>query len=150
MRDFYGRPAAVYVIIRDDENILMLKRIGPWKPDEYVPPSGHVEAKETMRAAAVREVMEEVGLIIKEADLVFKYVTHRYPSPEEVDEREYLDFYFEATKYTGQPKNIEPDKHSEMIWVKHEDLDSYPILDYVKKAFKMIEAGEAYGEFGWQ
>lgn len=149
-REFFGRPAAVYVIVRDLNKILMLKRVGPWKPGEFVPPSGHVEAKETMRSAARREVMEEVGLDIKEEDLVFKLIAHRHPSPDEVDDREYLDFYFEATKYTAEPKNMEPDKHSEMIWMDRKDFDVYPVVDYVKQTIEMIDQGEQYEEFGWQ
>lgn len=149
MREFYGRPAAVYVIIRDRDKILMLKRVGPWKPGEYVPPSGHVEAKETLRVAAQREVMEEVGLDVREEDLVFKFVAHRHPRPEEVDDREYLDFYFEALRYTGPPKNIEVDKHSEMIWIAYKDFASYPIVDYVKDALEMIDQNISYGEFDW-
>lgn len=148
-REFYGRPAAVYVIIRDEDKILMLKRVGPWKPGEYVPPSGHVEAKETLRSAAQREVMEEVGLTIDQEDLVFKFVTQRFPSADEVDDREYLDFYFEATKYSGEPKNMEPDKHTEMVWIKESELDDHPIVDYTKKAFEAISRNESYGEFGW-
>lgn len=150
MRDFYGRPAAVYVIVRDLNKILMLRRVGPWKPGEYVPPSGHVEAKETMRSAARRELMEEVGLDVKEEDLVFKFVTHRHPGPDEVDDREYLDFYFEATRYSGDSENMEPDKHSEMIWMDREDFDEYPVVDYVKQSIELIERGKQYEEFDWQ
>lgn len=149
MREFFGRPAAVYVIIRDKDRILLLKRVGPWRPGEYVPPSGHVEAKEPLLFAAKRELKEEVGLDVEMDDLVFKFASHRAPHAEELDAREYLDFYFEATTYTGEPRNMEPDKHSEMIWVDYKDLDEYPVVDYVRFAMQMIEQGRPYGEFGW-
>lgn len=148
-RDFYGRPAAVYVIVRDGSKILMLKRIGPWKPGEFVPPSGHVEAKETLRSAAQRELKEEVNLEVKLSDLEFKFVTHRFPGPDEVDDREYLDFYFEAKKWSGQLTNREPDKHSEVAWIDMDELDEYPVVNYVKSALGAIEQGVSYGEFDW-
>ena len=44
---------------------------------------------------------------------------------------------------------MEPDKHSEMIWVDYKDLDEYPVVDYVRFAMQMIEQGRPYGEFGW-
>ena len=149
-REFYGRPAAVYVIIRDGDKILMLKRVGPWKPGQYVPPSGHVEAKETLRQAAAREVMEEVGLTVLPKDLSFKFVTHRHPGSDEVDDREYLDFYFEASKYLGEARNMEPEKHSKMVWMTKEDTALYPVVDYTKEALGLIDEGHTYGEFDWE
>lgn len=147
--EFFGRPSAAYVIIRKENKILMLKRIGPWKPGQYVPPSGHVEAKETLRQAAVREVKEEVNLDINEDDLELKFVAHRAASPEEDDDREYLDFYFETDKYAGELINVEPDKHSELVWIEGKDLDEYPVVNCVREALRAISDDHVYGEFDW-
>ena len=59
-----ARPAVtvgVYIINNDGKIFLM--RSPKWS-DKLVPPGGHIESGETVVAAAIREVKEEVGLDI--------------------------------------------------------------------------------------
>lgn len=149
MRQFFGRPAAAFVIVRDGNKVLMVKRIGPWRPGEFTMPSGHVEGGESVRAAAQRELKEEVGLDVVSEDLRFVHVCNRSAEPEIEQDPEYLDFYFEAIKYSGAPQNMEPDKHSEVTWIDIRDLDEHPVVNYNKDALRAIDRKEPYGEFGW-
>lgn len=55
----------VHVLVTSDAGILLLRRRGTGIADGcWAPPGGHLEAGETPRAAAVREVREELGLTL--------------------------------------------------------------------------------------
>lgn len=149
MRDFYGRPAAVSVVVRDGDKILLLKRAKDWKAGQYCTPGGHVEAKETLRQAAQRELKEETGLHVEINDLAFVHTNHINSHPEVKDDPEYLDFHFEAKKISGVASNMEPEVHSEVVWLTMEEMESVPMVDYTYSALKNIEANSYYSEFGW-
>ena len=64
--------AAVYVLPRRDDEILLARRFNTGFGDGYFSLiAGHVEQREFARACAVREVAEEAGITIDPADLVF-------------------------------------------------------------------------------
>ncbi len=72
-------------------------------------PAGHVEHGESVAEAAVREVREEVGVEIDPADLVPVTAMHRTGgNGDPIDER--VDFFFTATRWTGEPRLMEPEK----------------------------------------
>lgn len=84
--------------------------------------AGHVERGETVRAAAVREAAEELGVHIHEADLVPLTVMHRTGlSGDPIDER--VDFFFSASRWEGTPTVQEPEKSAALQWFR---LDALP------------------------
>jgi len=135
---------AVCVLLRNGNKVLLILRGDiNWKPHEYVTPSGHVEEKETFTAGAVREVKEETGLRVSEKDLQFKAMVHRQ-SPLAT----WVDVYFEADHWEGEPQVMEPENHVSLDWF---DIDKLPAntADYVKYGIDLIRQGKTYGEFGW-
>ena len=111
---------AVYVILRREDEVLLLKRKNTgYRDGEYSLVSGHVEDKEFPVAAAVREVKEEAGVDIEADDLDFVHVMHRIA---EENNHERLDFFFEVTKWSGEVENMEPDKCDELKWSKDTEL----------------------------
>lgn len=149
-REFFGRPAAALVIVREGDKVLMVKRRGPWRAGQFTFPSGHVEEAEPIKVAAQRELKEEVGLDVQLGDLRFAHVCNRASEPDIDQDPEYLDFFFEATNYTGTPQNMEPEVHSEIAWIDINELDNYPVIDYAQNALKNIKNGNVYSEFGWE
>lgn len=134
----------VCVVIRDGSKILVILRENTgWKDGEYAIPSGHVEAGETFRQAAVREVKEEVGLDIAQDELRHLVTVHR----KSLDDR--LDVYFEALSWSGSPSNVEKDKHKEIDWVEITDLPAN-MIDYMLAGLQAAAGSEPYGEFGWE
>lgn len=136
---------SVYVLLRQREKALFVLRENTgFKDGEYTVPSGHVEAGETFRQAACREVLEEVGVHIRPDDLTYLLTVHRRATS---DTR--IDVWFEAATWTGEPTNVESDKHAAITWLSTEELPEN-IVDYIAFGIDNIAAGNSYGEFGWQ
>lgn len=72
--------------------------------------SGHVDAVETARMAAVRECHEELGITVT-GDLAFAHLSHRF-----CPDRVYYDIYFLVGAYDGTPAIMEPEKASALAW----------------------------------
>lgn len=98
--------AAVFVIVKDDEDrVLLQRRAGTGFMDGYYDfPSGHVDMGESFTEAAVRELAEETGLHAGEKDLSVLHINHNYlDSP-------YINVVFVARKWEGTPQIMEADK----------------------------------------
>ena len=76
--DRYRSIVDIYVLLqRPDGMILLLERSGTGYADgQLCPPSGHLEAGESVIQGAIREAREETGVRIDPADLAFSHVIH--------------------------------------------------------------------------
>lgn len=134
---------ACYVLIEKDGKIaFVLRENTAWMNNHYGLPSGKVENDESYLAAAVREAKEEVGINVEPADLKFVHVMHRREG------YDWVDVYFKADSWKGEPYNAEPHMHSELAWFALNDLPENTIPP-VKFALEQIEAGRQYSEYGW-
>ncbi len=112
----------------------------------YSLPSGHVDGGEPATVTACREALEEVGVVIKPADLKLLHTMHRLA---EEGNHERIDLFFEATSWQGELRNNEPEKCSELRWAKLHELppDMVPVvrqaLDNIQKSVSYSEAGFA-------
>jgi ADP-ribose pyrophosphatase YjhB (NUDIX family) len=122
MDRFQVIPAA-YVALRRGDDVLLLLRANTGYMDGYwAMPAGHVEHGESVTQAAVREVREEVGVEIAESDLEPVTAMHRTGrNGQSIDER--VDFFFTATRWTGEPRLLETDKAAGLEWYS---LDKLP------------------------
>jgi 8-oxo-dGTP diphosphatase len=138
---------ACYVLVRKDEKFLFVMRENTGFMDgNYSLPAGRVEESETFSKGAAREALEEVGLTIDHTKLRHIYTQHRFSKTS--DKQQWVDIFFEADEWDGDPVNIESDKHSKIEWLPIGHLPEN-IMDYQKYALEQIAAGESYGEFGW-
>lgn len=136
-------PATVHLFFFRAGQVLLLRRFNTgYRDGEYSVPAGHLDGNETVRAAAQREAMEEVGVRIELADILFSSVMHR----NEGDER--VDFFVEIRRWHGEPINKEPHKCDELRWV---DLGAFPenTIPYVRRALENHVNGLRFDEFGW-
>lgn len=136
-------PVTVHLLFLRDGKLLMARRRNTgYRDGEYSVPAGHLDGGETVRAAGVREALEEVGLQLHEADLAFVGVMHRL----EDDER--VDYFMRVSAWTGEPVNTEPDKCDDLRWVS---LDALPLntVPYVRRAISNHLRGIIFDEFGW-
>lgn len=83
-------------------------------------PGGKIEPNERPEATVVRELWEELGLLIKSEDLSpLNFTSHTYPSFHVVM------FVFHSTKWDGQI--ILKENQGGFNWVNPHHLDNYPM-----------------------
>jgi len=105
-------------------------------------PSGHLEKNESLVEALAREMKEEVGVTVRPDDVELAFVCHRYGQD---NERDYVDFYFEIAKWTGEIVNAEPKKCSELAWLDEAKLSNEPdIISYVPEVMADMSRGVGY------
>lgn len=135
---------AVYLILRQGGEVLLsLRKNTGWHDGEYSLPSGHLEGNETLVEAMSREAEEEIGIIVAPEDLQLVHVMHR-----KQPDQERIDFFFSATKWTGEPENKEPEKCGGLGWYKMSSLPT-DIIPYIKRAIRKSLSGKMYSEHGW-
>ena len=136
-------PVTVHLLFFRETQVLLLRRFNTGFEDgNYSVPAGHLDGGETVRMAAQREALEEIGVRIALEDIVFAGVIHRKSD----DER--IDFFVHVKEWQGKPFNAEPNRCDELRWC---DLDTLPenIIPYVKQAIHNHLAGIQFDEFGW-
>lgn len=134
---------ASYMILRKGNKVAFVLRSNTsWMNDYYSLPAGKVESDESYTTAAIREAKEEVGVTVKPGDFKQVLTMHRREGSD------WVDVFFEATKWDGEPFNAEPDVHSELAWL---DVDNFPdnVIPSVVFAFEQMKQGKQYCEYGW-
>jgi 8-oxo-dGTP diphosphatase len=140
-------PVAVHLLLAERGRLLMLRRYNTGYADgSWSVPAGHLDGKEPVTAAMVREAFEETRLVLDPAALNLAHVMHR--SAEDVGS-ERVDFFFTATRWTGSPVIAEPDKCDDLGWF---DLDDLPAdtVPYVAAAVAAAGRWQCFSEFGWK
>jgi 8-oxo-dGTP diphosphatase len=147
MRECYRSVVDVYVVLRrDDGQVLLLERSNTGYADgQLCPPSGHLERGESVVDGAVREVKEEVGVVIVPSDLAFCHVVH-HRGPGESEGR--VGFFFMAARWQGVPANMEPDRCAGLMWVDPARPPARTV-PYTAAALGQIAAGAPFALDGW-
>lgn len=142
-----SRPhTASFVILRRGGKVACVMRTNTsWMNGHYGLPSGKVDEGESFTQSAIRETKEETGVTVRPEDLQYKLTMHRNATD---GTGCWVDIYFEATSWSGEPYNAEPEKHSELVWL---DLHNVPdnTIPSVRLALEQIEKGTDYCEYGW-
>lgn len=137
-------PVTVHLLFFRENRVLLLRRFNTGFEDgNYSVPAGHLDGGETVRMAAQREALEEIGVHIDINDIDFATVMHRKSDDERVD------FFVQVKAWEGEPFNAEPEKCDELRWC---DLDALPvnIIPYVKQAIQNSKNDIVFEEFGWK
>jgi 8-oxo-dGTP diphosphatase len=145
-RDRFTVVPAVYIVLRKEGKILVLKRANTgYRDGSYSLPGGHIDGHESATQAAIREAEEEIGVSIDEKDLHLVYTQHCVG---EGDYHERINLFFSADKWDGSPVNAEPNKSSEIRWSSLDDMpeEMVPELgDFIKS----LKTGEPFGYYGF-
>jgi 8-oxo-dGTP pyrophosphatase MutT (NUDIX family) len=110
---------------QDTEVLLQLRgRTGYLDGHWAAAAAGHVEAGESVYAAAVREAREELGVTVALADLHPVCASHRTlpGNPDPIEQR--VDFFLTANAWAGEPVVLEPVKCLELRWSRLDRLPS--------------------------
>lgn len=137
---------ASFVMLERDKKLLLLCRAGSgYRDGWYSLPAGHLDSGESPTQAAIRECTEEVGIHLQPQQL--QLVHAMYYVGEEGD-HERISFFFHAANFTGEPRVMEPQKCSGLMWVSPRNLpkDTVPEL---RRFLACLERGEYYSEYGF-
>jgi ADP-ribose pyrophosphatase YjhB (NUDIX family) len=136
-------PVTAHLFFIDEDSILLSRRYNTgWQDGRYSVPAGHLEAGESLLAAAIREAEEETGAHLTPADLEVVHVMHRKSD----DER--IDFFLLVKSWSGEISNREPQRCDELGWFP---LTALPdeVIPYIRQALANFQAGIPFAEFGW-
>ena len=110
----------VYLIVEEEEKLLIARRCNTGYEDgNYQVPAGHVDPGELPKQAMIREAKEEIGISIHATDLELVHTSYR-PPHDETGNR--VDFFFRVHRWSGDIKNVEPDKCDDLRWVTYAAL----------------------------
>lgn len=136
---------AVFAILRRGDEVLLVRRANTgWKDGFYDFPAGHIEGAESLRAALVREVKEEIGVVVAPENFRFVHLMHGLFG----DRVEYLDVFFEVREWQGEPRIAEPDKHSDLKWVRLSEAPP-PLTPATQAGWDGLVGEQAYSELGF-
>jgi 8-oxo-dGTP diphosphatase len=129
---------SVFTIVGRNKKVLLLRRANTgWLDGWYDLPAGHLEDQEKLKAGAARELKEETGIIVAVKDLRLAHVYQNHHRPE----NPHYGFIFQASKWRGKPKIVEPDKCADMGFFA---LDKLPpkLTPYVREALENLDSPE--------
>ncbi|GIJ49787.1 hypothetical protein Val02_66730 [Virgisporangium aliadipatigenens] len=130
------------ILRRGDEILLGLRKGTGWADGHWHLPSGHGEDGEPATAATAREAVEELGITVDPADLRLVHVVHHHTDSAR------LAFFFETSRWSGEPVNAEPHKCADLAWFPLAALPT-PTIPYARHALDLYPKGETYSELGW-
>lgn len=134
-------------LVRDGRVLLLRRRQTGYEDGNYSVVAGHLDGDEEVTAAAAREAREEVAIAIAVADLRVVGVMHRRGEAGRVDD-ERIDFFLEASLWTGEVTNQEPEKCDDLLWVDPRHLPAN-FVPYVRRAITNRRYGFWFDSFGW-
>lgn len=118
-------------IVRDGK-LLLIRRLRPPEAGFWSLPGGKVDPFETVEATARREIAEELGIELKALSLLC-VVDHM------ADGQHWVAPTFLAEDFAGEPRLLEPEKHSAMGWFAPDDLPM-PVAQAVTAAVEAMRA----------
>ncbi|WP_168583059.1 NUDIX domain-containing protein [Gephyromycinifex aptenodytis] len=122
-------PSAYIFLRRGDQVLLQLRRNTGYMDGHWAAgAAGHVEAGESVTAAALREAEEELGVRIAPEDLQPLTSVHRTDGTDSPIEQR-VDWFFCAQRWQGQPRALEPEKCADLQWFSLSELPT-PIPAY--------------------
>lgn len=126
------------IIVNKEGRILIGKRRGS-HAQKYSIPGGHLEMGETFEIGATREIKEETDLDIFEPKVIA--VTNNLETFKE-EGKHYISIILLVRKYSGELKNLEPEKCEGWIWCDphklpkpHFDASTLGVSCYLKSSF---------------
>jgi ADP-ribose pyrophosphatase YjhB (NUDIX family) len=132
-------PVGIFIMLRQDDKVLLQLRQNCSFSGFWGVVGGHLDGNEQVISAAIREAKEEIGVDIHPDDLILKTICHSNKG------EEYLQFYFECCKWSGDIKNKEPNKCERLEWYEWNNTPNNT-CPYLKEAIFKINSGISFYE----
>lgn len=144
MTERFSVYVAVYLLLVRDGKVLLLRRYNTgWQDGKYSMVAGHLDGKETVTEALIREAREEACIELRKENLRVVHTMHRKSK-----DREYIDFFLTADTWTGDIRIGEPDKCDALEWFPLNEIPENT-LPYIREAIVHYTNGVTFSESGW-
>lgn len=140
---FKVRVAPHLILLKEDHVLLHLRHNTGFADGMFSLVAGHIDGRESVIEAMIREAYEEAGIEIEPQDLNLHCTMHRGFREGE----EYLYLYFICRQWKGEVHNKEPHKCAELKFYPLNDLPSN-LLPPVRKGIECALNGIPYCEYG--
>ncbi|NDD53555.1 NUDIX hydrolase [bacterium] len=129
-----------FVLLQQHNQLLLLR--DAQHPSHLKLPGGHVEQGESFLQAALREVEEEVAI-----ELAASALTPLHLVEFSWEGKQYTSMLFLATAWEGNPVNVLPGEHSELLWVDATNLPTAGLFPPTRQAMVLGLQGTFYSEW---
>ncbi len=120
----------VGVCVNTKNGYVLMKRQGSHGAGEWALPGGKIDLGETIIECAVREVMEEIGMVLEDAEIMPIVTDDFFPN------NQYVTLYVHGYAH-GEPKIMEPEKASELLVISKQEELPTPLFSGVEKIWDM-------------
>jgi 8-oxo-dGTP diphosphatase len=132
------------ILQKNNDLLFLLRKNTPFFSNHYGLIGGKVEDNESITAALIREIYEEINITITQDNMNFAHCL----SFKNEQGKAILAVVFRINNWTGDIVNKEPDKCAELAWFTPENLPEN-IIPRHRHIINMIQQGILYSESGW-
>ncbi|MER6948077.1 NUDIX domain-containing protein [Nonomuraea sp. NPDC000554] len=144
--DTFRPHVGVHLILIHQGQVLLLLRANTGFADgSWSVPGGCLDAGESLPEGAAREAREELGIAIAPDDLTFVHLCH-HADP---DGQARIGVFFTATRWVGEPVNVEPGKCGKIDWFNLDDLPD-DVVTYIRTGLDAYRRSQTFSLDGWQ
>lgn len=139
-------PAFAGVLLRHGSHFLFVRRgedTRHW-PLHWTVPWGKIESWERAEDTAIRETLEEVGIIVRHINIL----RCNHTLAEYIDGSKEI-FLFLVDDWIGMPENLEPQVHDRCQWMTLKEFEQIkePIIPHILEAIGWLLAGKAHTQY---
>jgi 8-oxo-dGTP pyrophosphatase MutT (NUDIX family) len=139
----YASVVDVHLILIESGKILLgLRQNTGFADGMFHLPAGHLEPKENIADALIREAQEELGIRLDGKSLRLGLVIHQGVGEGRIG------FFFVADKWSGAVRNNEPHKCSHLEWFEPACLPE-TLVPYAREALDAFFSGQNLVLYGW-
>jgi nucleoside triphosphatase len=131
----YPEPTVGGIVFNPEGEILLLK--SRKSKDRYVIPGGHIELGETMESALKREILEETGLVIHDAELVS---IQQFIFSDSFHEKRHFIFIDYACRADTKEVRLN-DEHQDFVWLPLDKAFDLPLENFTERLLAEYRKG---------
>ncbi|OIO25394.1 hypothetical protein AUJ14_04380 [Candidatus Micrarchaeota archaeon CG1_02_55_22] len=110
----------VGVIVKKDGKVLAGRRLSRSQPGHWHFPGGHLEGGESFGDCAIRETLEETGVVVGNPRVLC--VTNDLFNELDPEAKHYVTVFVECDWVSGEPLSREPEKNDSWGWFERDKI----------------------------